>query len=94
MSRSSKEFNTREFSVMNDLHDTYRQVTLAPNRFVKFESSKPALKNLKVRYTTKDKAGYALMEPEFTVKLPNGSEKTFNESQYIKFVVSLGLKTK
>jgi hypothetical protein len=94
MSRSSNEFNTREFSVMSDLHDTYRQVTLAPNRFVKFESSKPALKNLKVKYTTKDKAGYALMEPEFTVKLPNGSEKTFNESQYIKFVVSLGLKTK
>jgi len=94
MSRSSKEFNTREFSVMSDLHNTYRQVTLAPNRYVKFESNKPALKNLKVKYTTKDKAGYALMEPEFTIKLPNGSEKTFNESQYIKFVVSLGLKTK
>jgi hypothetical protein len=94
MSRSSRELNTREFTTMNDLHNTYRQVTLAPNKFVKFQSAKPALKDLKVKYATKDKAGYELVEPIFTVRLPNGTEKLFNENQYIKFIVTLGLKAK
>jgi len=80
---------------MKDLHDTYRQATVSPNNFVKFESSKPVFKNVSVKYTTKDKQGYQLPEPMFYVKLPNGTIKPpMTESKYLRFMAELGLKAK
>ena len=92
MSRPSTEFNTRQFSVMKDLHDTYREATIDPNNFVKFKSSKPVFKNVSVKYTTKDKQGYQLPEPIFDVKLPNGTVKSMTENKYLRFMAELGLK--
>jgi hypothetical protein len=92
MSRPSTEFNTRQFSVMKDLHNTYRQATIKPNKFVKFESSRPVFKNVSVKYITKDNQGYQLPEPIFDVKLPNGTVKSMTENKYLRFMAELGLK--
>jgi hypothetical protein len=92
VSRTDTELNSNEFYAMEDLHKTYRKMTLRPGHAVPFQTEKKGVKGASVIYMNKNDKGQPLAKPVIEVSIPGNKPRRMYEEEYLEFMTNTLLK--